>query len=301
MNKYLKAIFIIAGVIALLIYLRSNGVNKLITTISSGKNVGPSLKKTVDEALVGAEGNYGIVVKNLKTNETFMLNGHQSYEPGSLYKLWVMAEAFNQIESGSLKTEEVLSQDVKILNSKFAISSDSAELKEGSISLSVDDALKQMIQISHNYAALLLTDRIRLSNVAKFLQKHDFKQTSVGTDGSDPVSTPFDIALFFEKLYKGQLASPANTVRMLDLLKNQQLNNKLPKYLPENTIIAHKTGEIDYYTHDAGIIYLPSENQPDTAQEAIIIVILSSSDYPPGAEDRIAQVSKAVYEYFENR
>ena len=77
---------------------------------------------------------------------------------------------------------------------------------------------------------------------------------------------------------------------MIGLLKMQKLNEKLPKYLPNGTVVAHKTGEIDFLTHDAGIIY--------TKNGDYIIAIFSESDYPPGAKERIAQISKAVYNYF---
>ncbi len=277
-------------IVAVIPFFRPNShsVARFVKSISTGE----SLDKVITQVLDGAKGNYGIVIKNLKTGESFLLNEHQTFPPGSLYKLWVMAEAFDQVETGDLKEDEILSQDVKILNKEFGISNDSAELTEGEITLSASDALKQMIEISHNYAALLLTEKIGLSNVAKFLQEKGFKETSMGIDGSDPASTPYDIALFLEKLYQGKLVSQTYSTRMIDLLKNQQLNGKLPKYLPEDAVIAHKTGEIDYYSHDAGIVYLPSGDY--------IIVILSKSDYPPGAEDRIAQVSKAVYEYFKD-
>ncbi len=71
--------------------------------------------------------------------------------------------------------------------------------------------LNQMITISHNYAALLLTEKVKLSTVAKFLQTNGFKESNVGTNGEAPVTTPSDIALFLEKLYKGQLANPTYT------------------------------------------------------------------------------------------
>ena len=78
---------------------------------------------------------------------------------------------------------------------------------------------------------------------------------------------------------------------MLDLLKKQKLNNKLPANLPEGVEIAHKTGEIGYFTHDAGIVY--------TSKGDYIIVVLSQSDMPSAAEDRIASISKNVYDYFQ--
>ncbi len=248
------------------------------------------LKAVVENALAGTQGKYGIVIKNLKTGESYYSNEHQVFQPGSLYKVWVMATAYKQIQEGSLKEDEELTEDVQVLNDKFNISSDTADLTEGTVDFSVDSALTQMITISHNYAALLLTERVRLSKIAEFLQQNGFKESTVGTDGSAPTSTPSDIALFFEKLYKGELANPEYTDKMLNLLKAQKLNDKLPKYLPDEAVVAHKTGEIDNFSHDGGIVYTPKGDY--------IIVVLSESDSPPGAEERIAEVSKAVYEYF---
>lgn len=249
-----------------------------------------SLNRNIQASLNEAKGVYAISIKNLKTNETYFVNEHKVYDSGSLYKLWIMATVYQQIEAGILNEDEMLSGDIATLNEKFNISSDSADLTEGVITLGIRDALNQMITISHNYAALLLTERVKLSSVAQFLDKNGFKESSIGSDNNPPQTTSSDIALFFEKLYKGELASQENTIKMLEFLKKQQLNDKLPKLLPEGTVVAHKTGEIDYQTHDAGIVYSPKGDY--------IIVIMSESDMPSAAADREAQISKAVYDYF---
>ena len=77
---------------------------------------------------------------------------------------------------------------------------------------------------------------------------------------------------------------------MIDLLKKQQLNEKLPKILPENTIVAHKTGEFNSFSHDGGIVY--------TKNSDYIIVVMSDTNNPQEANNVIAQISKGVYEYF---
>ena len=251
-----------------------------------------SLKNIVQDSLEGTKGTYGAVIKNLKTGDFYAINEHAVFETASLYKIWVMAIVFDQIQNGELKEDEELSEDIKVLNDKFNISSESAELTEGTITFTVNQALEQMITISHNYASLLLTKKIKLSSVKTFLQKEGFDESTVGTDGGSPTSTPYDIALFFEKLYKGKLANPQDSNRMLGLLKRQKLNDKLPKYLPSGTIIAHKTGEIDSLTHDGGIVYGPKSDY--------IIVVLSESNSPAAAEERIAHISKKVSDYFEN-
>ncbi len=246
------------------------------------------LKTAVEQALKGTKGTYGVVIKNLKTGESYSMNEHRVFEPASLYKLWIMAEVFNQIQDGKLKEDEILSQDVSVLNEKFHISSESAELTEGTITLKVRDALHLMIANSNNYAALLLTEKIRLSNVKTFLKENNFNESFLG---EPPKTTAYDIATFLEKLYKGELGSQKNTQKMIDILKKQTINSKLPKYLPQEVSIAHKTGEIGYFTHDAGIVF---SNRGD-----YVIVVMSESDSPSEAEERIANVSKAVFDYFE--
>lgn len=251
------------------------------------------LENTVQAALEGTKGTYGIVIKNLKTNENYSFNEHVRYDAASLYKLWIMATTYEQIKNGTLKEDDVLSEDVKTLNEKHKIASESAELQEGTITLSVNDALNKMITVSENYPALLLSAKIRLSKVASFLEMNGFNESSIGISGDMPQITASDIALFFEKLYKLEIIDKEYSNKILQLLKAQRLNNKIPKYLPDNITIAHKTGELDLFTHDGGIVYTPNGDY--------IIVVLSKSDSPSGAEDRIAQVSKAVYDYFEGK
>lgn len=249
-----------------------------------------SLQNAVQSAMAGTQGSYGIYIKNLKTGEQYTLNPHQSYDTGSLYKLWIMATAYQQIQAGTLNADEVLSEDVSTLNAKFDIDQSEAELTDGTITMTVDQALNQMITISHNYAALLLTEKVKLSSVADFLKANNLTESEVGTDGSAPASTAADISLFLEKLYLGQLGNPDSTNKMISLLKAQKLNDKLPKKLPDQVEVAHKTGEIDYFSHDAGIVF--------SSNGDYIIVVLSQTDLPTAAEDRIADISLAVYNYF---
>lgn len=253
--------------------------------------ISKNLEAVVQKSLDDAKGTYGIFIKNLNSNETDYVLAHRVFDTGSLYKLWVMAETIRQIQNGQLKMDEVLSEDVNVLNKDFNIDPDLAELQDGTITLTIDQALNQMITISHNYAALLLTKRIKLSSVKQFLQDNNLAESTVGTSGENPTTTPSDMALFFEKLYKGELVNEENTQKMLDLLKKQQLNKKLSKYLPEEVDVAHKTGEIGWFSHDAGIVYTNFGNY--------IIVVLSETQSPAGAEERIATLSKAVYEYFK--
>ncbi len=252
-----------------------------------------SLQEVVTRAMEGTKGTYSISIKNLETGESFTSGEHREYDAGSLYKLWVMAAVFKKVHDGDLKEDEELSGSIADLNRKFGIDEESAELKEGGISMRVSQALNQMIVISHNYAALLLTEEIGLSKVKVWIEQNNFKESKVGGNNEAPVTTASDMTIFMERLYKGGIVNREYSDKMLELLKKQRLNDKIPKDLPEGTIVAHKTGEIDYFTHDAGIVYTDKGNY--------IIVVLSQSDLPAGAEDRIAGLSRAVYDYFQSK
>lgn len=245
------------------------------------------LSTVIDKAMNGSKGKYGILIKNLKTGEIYHSNEHMTFESGSLYKLWIMATAYEQIDKGTLKIDDDLHADIPLLNEQFKIATEDAELKEGTIDFTIGSALRQMITISHNYAALALSRKVGMKNVKIFLQNHDLEESFIG---QPPKVSAYDIGVFFEKLYNNKLASPSSDKEMLALLKEQTINHKLPGQLSKSVEIAHKTGEIGLFSHDAGIVF--------TKKGDYIIAILSRSDYPPGAEDRIATVSKAVYDYF---
>lgn len=253
----------------------------------------PGLAGVVEEAMAGAKGKYGIFIENLKTGESYYKNEHEVFEIGSLYKLWVMAEAFSQIKEAIFKENDVLSQDAAVLNAKFGVSVEEAELKEGQIEMTISEALQQMITISHNYASLLLSEKLKNSQIAEFLETQELRESSLGDSTTQPRSTPKDIALFYDKLYKGEIVDNESSQKMLELLKRQNLNDGIPKYIPKDVAIAHKTGDIGWFKHDAGIVF--------TKRGDYIIVVMSESDYPLGAQELIAKISEAVYNYFNQK
>ena len=147
-----------------------------------------------------------------------------------------------------------------------------------------------MITISDNYSALLLIDKVKLDNVTRFLTENNFNDSRVGTLNDNPKTSARDIAAFFDKLYHDRLGDEPASKEMLELLKKQQLNSKIPKNIDENVVIAHKTGELGGISHDGGIVYGEKSDY--------VIVILSSTNNSLGANAKIVEISSQVYEYF---
>lgn len=266
-------------------------ISPLANSVSKTLNIfqGRTLTEIVEKSLAGTSGTYGIVIKNLRTGEVHVQEEKRSFEAASLYKLWVLGTAYKQMREGKLSKDEILSRDVKDLNEIFKIGTDSAELTEGTVTMRAGDAIEQMITISHNYAALLLVSKIRNSAVSTFMREQGFSTSKLG---EPPTTTAADTALFFDKLYQGTMVDGDSSREMLELLSRQKLNDRIPKYLPGNVEVAHKTGELSGFKHNAGIIF---------GKDPILIVVLSESESPAGAAERIAELSRDVFNYFEGK
>lgn len=284
MRRLAKLFLLLATI--LLIWGFINNQSSTFTLVFSK----PNLQKTLQKALDQAEGRYGIFIKNFKTGETYKLKEDEVFEAGSLYKLWVMGAVFEKIKQGEIKEDDELVADVARLNEKFDIDEEDAEFPEGIIDFSVKSAIEQMIAISHNYAALALLDKIGSSQVTSFLEKYGLNQSSLG---SPPKTSAEDIGIFFEKLYRSEIIDAEYSQKMMDILAKQKINDRIPKYLPESTRVVHKTGDTGFFEHDGGIIY--------TAKGDYIIVVLTQSNSPSDADEKIAQISKAVYDYFNRK
>jgi len=76
-------------------------------------------------------------------------------------------------------------------------------------------------------------------------------------------------------------------------MKLSRMNDRIPKYLPIEIAIAHKTGLERDVCHDAGIVF--------TSKGDFIIVVLTKHANSTGAlsKEFIAKVSLYAYDYFK--
>lgn len=289
-------------VIAALIFFSSNskteptetvaGLSTKIKEVSptaAFKNINYELEQIVSKQLQNLPGEYGIAIIDLESDEYFLKNENKSFQSASLYKLWVMGTIMGQIKDSKIKEDTTLSADVDKLYEKFNLASPSAQ---ETIKISVDDAIEKMITVSDNTTALLLSSKAKLTNVRKFLAEYGLTGSRLGTKDTEPLTTAYDTALFFRKLYDGEIVNREYSEKMIGILKRQRLNKKIPKYLPEDVTVAHKTGELDGFSHDAGIVYTESGD--------FILVMLTKSKIKEreDAEEVMSLLSRDVYEYF---
>jgi beta-lactamase class A len=95
-------------------------------------------------------------------------------------------------------------------------------------------------------------------------------------------STAREIGQLFARMAKGELVSKDASTLMIDILKKQQVNDRLPRYLGDGIEIAHKTGDGQpWVANDAGIMWV--KGQP------IVIVVMAGHHRGASNDLRIAE------------
>lgn len=243
---------------------------------------------------------YAVVIKNFATGEEYGFNENKKFASASLYKLWVLGVAYEKIKNGEIAEDDVISGNA----SKFDdLLSTDPELPSPTpkeqispeenretkyVSMTVKNALEKMIIHSDNYSALLLTQKLGVKSISNFLKTNGLSSSSFG---SPPKTSAKDIALYYEKLYIGEIVDKETSDKMISLLKRQAIKDRLPKYLPDDISVAHKTGELYGFKHDAGIVF--------GAKGDYVIVVLTDTNDPVRASERTANFSSEIYNYFE--
>ena len=193
------------------------------------------------------DGRFGFVVLDLTDWTRCSYEADEVFITASLYKLVVLAEAYRQQEQGSFSFEE----PIAVVRPPHP---DDAEAGVRTVTMSSAEAARQMIQVSDNNTAEALRIRLDEPTVAALPARLGMPNTILGDDFT---TTPSDIAHYFTQLNAGRLISSESDAAMLELLLGQQVNDRIPWFLPDDLAIAHKTGRLDRFAHDAGIVYAP--------------------------------------------
>lgn len=211
--------------------------------------------------LEGMSGDVGVYLRNLVTGETRGYAADKPVVAASVIKIPVMIEAFRQARDGLLD----LSETHRLADDERLPSCGTLKAMHTGIEMTLLDLTKLMIIVSDNAATNILIRRVGMENVNRTLRGLGCGQTTLrrllfdgeaSARGIENSITAGEMGLLLEKLYRGEVVSAEASAQMLDILKDQRLNGKLPFFLHTMGVpVAHKTGEDDGITHDVGILY----------------------------------------------
>ncbi len=218
-----------------------------------------AFSKRVEAAVSGFSGTASVVVSDPVSGYRYSTGASRIMPAASLYKLAVMVEAYRRVAEGTLSLGDIITIADEDLE-------EDGYYTPAGTDLTVQDAIERMITVSDNSPARALTRTLDAHRINATMQTLGFKDTRINTVLPDEEqTTPFntttarDVAGLFEGLSRGTLVGPSWSAQMLGVLGRQQINDRLPAGLPDGlgATIAHKTGDLDSVSHDAGLITGP--------------------------------------------
>ncbi len=239
----------------------------------------------------------GIVIEDLSTGWAIAINRDRPFPAASLVKVPILASYCYASARGDVGLKEKL-----VLTRKNKVSGSGVLKGMPESAFTIEELLKLMITESDNTATNMLIDRIGFRYLNAAFKKLGLAHTTVvrkmmdfrlRKNGKENFTTARDTAFLLRKIYKGTLINRECSERCLSYLKGQKLRDRIPRKLPPDTPVAHKTGLERGICHDAGIVFAP--------QGDFLICVLAKHSYRTSslAKKFIAQIAREVYNCYQ--
>jgi beta-lactamase class A len=267
------------------------------------------------------QGTAAIAVKNLATGESFALNADEPLSTASLIKFPIMVETYYRFKEGKNRPDDMitLTKGDKVPGSGIL----TAHFSPG-LTLSLKDAVHLMIVYSDNTATNLVLDQIGIRSTNERMELLGLPNTKIhsksfkrSTSIDMPRSVKFglgsttanEMVKLLELLHGNKLVSPEACEEMLGHMKQCEDKDKFVRFLPEGTVVAHKSGSVDDARTSAGIIYVPvpgsDPKEKKTQPIALCVMTNANKDHtwrPDNAGNLLcAKVAKAVYDHYAEK
>lgn len=281
------------------------------------------LQTRLSQIVKDSRANLGVALRHLESGVEVMIDADTPVPLASVVKVPVLVEAFRQLGEGrfSLSDRWPLEPRYKALGSGILTQFDD------NLQPTVKDLITLMIIVSDNTATDIIMEtlgvesidqtmhRLGLANthvahtlreifadmlpspdadqdpyaLARWENEHGVRRDGfsyhLGADNN--VSTPREMTRLMEMIFKAELLDRAACDAMLAILLKQQLNDRLPRFLPAGTRIAHKTGTFSGVRNDCGILILNDQSH-------VVITTLATWNYDAVRRDRVAAWQRFV-------
>lgn len=276
---------------------------------TESEKIKPNFKADIEKQIANINGDVAIAFLDLSNEDnSILINVDEKFHAASTMKVPVMIELYKQQNEGllNLKDSIVLVNEFKSIVDKSPYSMDIGDDSDDVIYSKIGtkqtlyDLMVPMITVSSNLATNVLIEIVDAKKTTQTMRKlgaenievlrgvEDQKAYDLGLSNS---TTARDLLVIMKAIAIGSAGTKADCESMLSILKNQQWNDMIPKYLPKNIEVAHKTGSITGVHHDAAIVYLPNG-------KSYVLILLSKNlkDFDEST-DKLARLSEYIYNY----
>ncbi len=241
-------------------------------------------------------GQAGIIIEDLNTGWQFSLNKDKLFPSASIVKIPIMAACFQAASEGRLD----LKQEMVLRVANKTPGSGILKNVSSGTTIPVDKLIEIMITQSDNTAANMLIERLGFSYLNGYFKKAGLKHTNLARkmmdfqdrkNGVENYTSASDISYLLQKMYRLRFINRQVSEKCLAMLLRQKVNDRIPKKLPGDCPVAHKTGLEKNICHDAGIVF--------TRQGDFLICVLTKSfSGTRQVKEFISNLALAIYQTY---
>ncbi|MEN9225584.1 MAG: serine hydrolase [Thermostichus sp. HHBFW_bins_43] len=268
-------------------------LSALPTDISTGEGI-PALQERLATLADQPGLTAGALFWEVETGNFAGVRSDQAFPAASVIKIPILLAFFQAVETGQVQLDEMLTLREDLKGGGAGV----LQTRALGSQVSALEAATLMSTLSDNFATNLIIDRLGGQDALnqKFrqwgLQHTQISWWLPDLEGTN-TSSPRDIVWLLSQVEQGRMLNRRNRDRFLDILWRTQRPSYFRPNLGPEVRIAHKTGTLRSVVGDAGILDLPNGRRYLAA-----VWVKRETPNDPRAEDLIASLSQAAYEYW---
>jgi len=232
-------------------------------------------------------------VEGIGGEKYFEFRATERVPSASVIKIPILIELMEKV-----KTKEIDLNKIHVLTEeeKTGGSGVFANIAAGK-KFTIREVAQEMVRSSDNTATNILIKEIGMEAVNQNLVKlgttmtrlnRVMMDTEAAKQGRDNFVNVVEVNDLLRKIYTKKVATPALCNEMLEILKNCGDRTTIPRKLPADLVIAHKTGGLPYVRGDAAIVY--------TSQPFILSIFVEGFTKAEDAERIIGELAEICWE-----
>jgi len=273
-----------------------------LPSVLLAQNINKKLQKNVQTLVNDYKGDIGIFIKSLKTGKVVQINADTVFPTASIVKVPILIGIINKIKLGELSYHQEFSYNDSMLYAGVDIL---GSFKNGE-KIELSKLIMLMLSMSDNTASLWLQKLAGTGTAINILmEKNGFVNTYVNskTAGRENdrtqygwgQTTPKEMAVIFEKLYKGEIINDSLSKKMIRLLGRNYWDEEALSEIPATIFAASKSGAVDASRSEILLV---------VAKEPYILSVFTKNnkDQSWNATNEswvlFRKLSKIVYDYY---
>lgn len=239
----------------------------VITTINvSAQKNDKKLERQLREAITGFNGDIGVYVKNLRTGKVVAINADTVFPTASIVKVPILVGVMSKIERKELDYNQELLYRDSLLYSSY----DVLGAFRDTVRIPLKKVVMLMLTTSDNTASLWLQSLAGTgTRINELMDSLGLKDTRVNsrTPGREAIrniygwgqTTPREIGILFEKIYRNEIFSAAACDRMMRCLgRNYWDENEAISQIPPTIEVFSKNGCVNAVRSEVLLVNAPN-------------------------------------------